>query len=119
MNGLGEIPKYVRYDFLITLIGLISLGSWWYFSIIIQISSPSINILFISGLFLVIWGFSEMYSNYEEEKSLWQLKIILDKKEIIDKLEKNKIIDKNKKEGIIRLLIKETDEIIGDKSKKN
>lgn len=119
MNGLGEIPKYVRYDFLITLIGLISLGSWWYFSIIIQISSPPINILFISGLFLVIWGFGEMYSNYEEEKSLWQLKMILDKKEIIDKLEKNKIVDKNKKESIIKLLIEETNEIIGKKNQKD
>lgn len=37
-----------------------------------------------------------MYSNYEEEKNLRQLQIILEKKEIFDKLEKENIIEKKK-----------------------
>ena len=93
MNGFSEIPKYVRYDFLITFIAIILISSAWYFTNINEIPKENTNIFYLIGIPLAIWGFGEMYNNYREGRDLKQLQTIVEKTEIYEKLAKNRILD--------------------------
>ncbi|MBS3077447.1 hypothetical protein J4233_04210 [Candidatus Pacearchaeota archaeon] len=119
MNGFGEIPRYVRYDFLITFIALVLMSSAWYFSSVNNIPREDTNIFYLVGIPLAIWGFGEMYNNYREGRDLRQLQIIMEKKEIFDELTKHKILDADKKVFFIEELRKEIDEIIEKKNQKD
>lgn len=112
MEGLFEIPKYVRYDFLISLIGVFCLGAGWYFTFVIKIDSQYTGILFVIGTYFLIWGWGEMYSNYRDERDLNQLKILLEKKTLFDELMKQKILDKTQTNFLISILKKDVKEII-------
>ena len=116
MNGFGEIPKYVRYDFLITFIAIILISSAWYFTNVNDIQKENTNAFYLIGIPLAIWGFGEMYNNYREERDLKQLRTIVEKKEIFDQLIKHKILDVEKKNFFIEELKKEMNEIIEKKS---
>lgn len=117
MANLGDIPKYIRYDFLIAVLGMILISTAWYFSNIIKIDSASFIILYVCGIPLIIWGFGEMYANYEEEKSIISYRNLLKKKELIEEMEIKKIIDKNQKVLLINSLKEDMDEIIKRVSK--
>ncbi len=49
-EGAFELPKYVRYDFMITLLGIFSIGTWWYFSYVIKVESEFLGLFFILGI---------------------------------------------------------------------
>ncbi|GEM_PF-6670744 len=116
---LGEIPKYVRYDFLITFLGLFLIGSGWYFIYVDPIDSQdSTNFLFIIGLPLIIWGFGEMYNNYRESRDLRQLQIINEKVDLYNNLIKHKVIDKKIKTVFVDSIKEEINEIV-EKEKDN
>ena len=112
MNGFSEIPKYVRYDFLITFIAIILISSAWYFTNLENIPKENTNVFYLIGVPLAIWGFGEMYNNYREGRDLKQLQTIAEKKEIFDQLTKEKILDIEKKKFFIAELKKEMDKII-------
>lgn len=115
MESLTEIPKYVRYDFLITFLGLLSLGSAWYFTNVTKISVGSTNLLLIIGVPLVIWGLGERYNNYKEERDLMQLQRILDKKRIFTEMTQQKMLEPDKKDFLINLLKEEIKAIVEKK----
>ena len=85
-DPLEEIPKYVRYDFLIGIIGLILVGGGWYylFNGPINITIP-ISLVTL-GLFLIIWSFGEMWSNYRDNQEVIILQNLLEKKRLFEKM---------------------------------
>lgn len=112
MNGLSDVPRYVRYDFLVTFLGLLSFGFAWYFTNVNKINTNAVNLLLLIGIPLIIWGFGEMYNNYKEERDLIQLKSMVEKKEIFDEMVKHNILDKDKSKSLVELLKKEIVELI-------
>ncbi|MDP2925966.1 MAG: hypothetical protein Q8N99_06345 [Nanoarchaeota archaeon] len=114
---MADIPKYIKYDFLITFLGLLCTGSAWYFSSLADVNSSSINLLLLIGIPLTIWGLTEMYRNYADEQDMKQLNMILEKKEALDKLVNQNIISKDVKEDFIKYLKGEFEEVF-EKSKK-
>ena len=94
MPSMNDVPKYIRYDFLITFLGLLCIGSAWYYQMVIRVDVNSTTILWLIGIPFLLWGFTEMYRNYADEQDLKQLNLILDKKKTFDKILKNKIISK-------------------------
>ena len=115
MEQVLEVPKYIRYDFFATLIGIFSIGSWWYFSNVTIIKSESTGLLLVIGIPFLIWGMAEMLSYYKDEKDLIQIKSILEKKEILEKLKTHKIIDNLQKEFLISFLKADIKDIIESK----
>ncbi len=115
METLAEVPKYVRYDFLITFLGILSLGSVWYFTNVTKVSVTATNLLLILGVPLVIWGLGEMYNNYREERDLIQLQTILDKKKMFGEMVQQKILNQEKKDFLVNLLKEEIEDIVEKK----
>lgn len=117
MQGEGalELPKYVRYDFLITLLGIFCIGTWWYFSNVIKVESEFLGLFFVIGIWFLIWGLGDMYSNYREERDLSQLRSILEKKEIFDELTKHKILNKSQNSFLVGSLKQDIKDIIEKK----
>ncbi len=118
MGNIFEVPKYVRYDFLITVLGILSISVWWYFTFVREIKSEILGLLPVSGIWFLIWGFGEMYSNYREERDLSQLRGIVEKKALFNQLIKYKIVDKDQTKFFMDLLKEDIKDII-EKKKEN
>lgn len=123
MNGLFNPPKYVRYDFLITFIGLLCLGGAWYYASIKNIcigltQTCPVLYLYVLGVPLTLWGMGEMYNNYKEERELRKLEIIFKKKELFDNLLKNEIINKTHHKDKINSLKKELKDFFDERTEK-
>lgn len=119
MDGinLDEIPKYIRYDFLMTLLGLICVGVAWYFSTVGKIESTSINIfvLYLMGFPIAIWGFGEMYNSYKDERDLRRLQVMLEKRMLFIELRDKEIIDNRKLAFLINTIKDDMKDIIVEK----
>ena len=113
---MAEIPKYIKYDFLMTLLGLLCIGSAWYYTAVIKLPTESTSILWIIGGVFVLFGFIEMQNNYQDEQDLKQLNLILDKKEAFDKILNQGIISQKKEKNFINYLKKEFEDFF-EKSK--
>lgn len=95
-NGfsLDEIPKYIRYDFLITLLRFICIATAWFFNATkkIEDGSPYTFALYLAGIPLIVWGLGEMFNSYKDERDLRRLQIILDKKDLFIRLNTSNLI---------------------------
>ena len=118
MNGLGDIPRYIRYDFLITFLGFLFLGTWWYFKFTKNMGGSGVDVLFIISIPFIFWGLGEMYNNYRDERDLLQIKTIIEKKKIFDEMENEKIISTDKKKFLIEILKKEMETLVKEKEDK-
>jgi len=109
MVTIDDIPKYIRYDFFMALLGLVII----YFVIITEniYQNTILTILFLFvGIPFFLWGVYEMKKNYDKEKRLQHLKmdyenwkITHEKEEFVSKKEKSKI-SINKKPPLNNLL---------------
>jgi uncharacterized membrane protein YbhN (UPF0104 family) len=115
MPNIPEIPKYIKYDFLITIIGLLLLSSFWYYSIIIKIEDSSLGFLFIAGLIFTAIGLLEMFYNYKEEREIIRLENIFKNKKLINLMSKERLIEVEEKEKLISRLKEKIKDIV-DKS---
>jgi|SRR3989338_677741 len=106
-----DIPRYIRYDFLITFLGLLCTGSAWYYQSVAKVDINSTAVLWLIGIPFLLWGFTEMYNNYADEQDLKQLKLILEKKKTFEDLIKDKIVDKDLESGFMKYLKNEFEEV--------
>lgn len=102
-SGIFEIPKSIRYDFLIGLLGIVNFGIWAWFSFI-ENKSNSVTFFFVLSWPLLAYGFSEMLRNYHEENVLNQLRGIVERKRIYDDLSSHNIITKKEYSFLVKLL---------------
>lgn len=87
---MPEIPEYVKFDFLITLIGLILAGFSWYLIVIQENQKLSIILVFILGMIVTAIGINEMSNNYAMDKELRRLRYEIEKRELKEKLLKKR-----------------------------
>ena len=90
-----SFPKYVRYDFLIFLVGL----GLMYFSFYYIFVHPLENLvkiafifIFSLGGFIFIMGIGDMYNNYTIEMEQILLNSIVERNSVIEQLKEKKII---------------------------
>lgn len=88
---MPEIPEYIKFDFLITLIGIVIVGIMWYYLVILNIANLNVILTFVLGLIISVIGINEMQKNYFNDKRIKRLRYKLEELEIrkaIDKLER-------------------------------
>lgn len=112
---MADIPKYIKYDFLSSIIGLVLMSSSLYYTVIIKITDNSLGIIFIIGLIFAVFGLGEMAEKYSNEKDIEQIKNILEKKEGFDSLKKAKIITKEQQKFLINSIKEEVKDFIKKK----
>ena len=90
------LPKYVRYDFLVTLIGIVFIVFAFYYKNIKPLKID-ITLAYIIGIPLVIYGTGQMYNNYKMELELISLQSIEKRRELINQMRKVKLVTKKQK----------------------
>lgn len=97
---MAEFPEYIRFDFLLVLLGLGSVVFVIYLSYFKEVFEGSEIKIFFSfvlllvGLFLLIFGFFEMAQNYRRETTISELVYELKKLEFLSKLNRLRKINK-------------------------
>lgn len=115
------LPKFVRYDFFVTLIGVGLIVFAYYYT---NINPPNpkldLDIVYIIGFPLIIYGMGQMYNNYKLDMEILTLQSIKLKKEIINNLGSKRvgIITKGQKSSLNKFLKNEVSELIDKKTKK-
>lgn len=115
------LPKFVRYDFFVTLIGVGFIVFAFYYT---NINPPAIkldlDLAYIIGFPLIIYGMGQMYNNYKSDMELLTLQSIKQKKEIIKNLgsKRVRIITIEQKKSLNKFLKEEISELIDKKIKK-
>jgi len=67
-----ELPKFIRYDFLLILLGISFVGLPFYFNVID--AQPALSSSFIiSGLLLLVFGLGYIKNDYDTEMDLKEL----------------------------------------------
>lgn len=86
-----DIPRYIRLDFLLTLLGIVAIGFYLYLTLVIAVRgsiASSLIIIFGATLFLV--GYYEMWGNYRREQAVLDLKSEYQKLQYARKIERLK-----------------------------
>ncbi|MEK6942984.1 MAG: hypothetical protein AABX00_02900 [Nanoarchaeota archaeon] len=115
------LPKLVRYDFFITLIGIGLFVFAFYYTNINPPDKPlNLDLAYAVGFPLIVYGMGQMYNNYKLDMELLTLQSIKQKKEIINKLvnQRVKIITKEQHDSLNKFLKGEVSELIDKKIKK-
>ncbi len=86
---MPEIPEYVKFDFLITIIGLL-LSGYTGQIIVEEQQNSNIILFFLLGIVILILGVNEMNKNYEKDKEIRALRYELEKLELNEKINKLK-----------------------------
>lgn len=89
--GLDELPRYIRYDFFMALLGLLM----FYFSF----SNDKVYedfffhwILIIVGIICFMYGFFQMKKNYLREQELEQMRDDAEKLELKEQIKDSQVI---------------------------
>jgi hypothetical protein len=95
VGALMDLPEYVRYDFLATVIGL-ALASvafyYLYLQTAVKVSENILNGLFILSMPFIVYGLGEMYTNYRVETEVFFLESIIKRKKSIDEMKQAKLL---------------------------
>lgn len=116
-----SLPKYIRYDFLMTLIGLVLFAFSIYYAYInyIQKLENITGLSFILSIGLLSYGLGQMYNNYSLESELFSLESFVRRKDAIKELKKRKVIDAMDEDVLTYFLIREVKELIDKKREKH
>ena len=115
------LPKYVRYDFLITLLGIGLVVFAYYFRFIhqqLQLQEDHYAFLIVIGVGIFFYGISQMYYNYKIESDIFILESFVKRKEAINRMKRLKIIDQEKSDSLNFFIKDELNDFI-DKKKKD
>lgn len=90
-----EIPEYIRFDFLLVVLGAIS----FYFLITLEnITGDAKFLLFFVGALLFVIGISSVKYNYDLDMEIKELEYAKKKSEYVEFFDKKELLTKKSKE---------------------